>query len=174
MLSLMRKRDPAKNYARVKAWRTKNKDKVNAQARRYTKKHPEKRQATRQRFRKIHAAELLPQEAEQARQRRAADPEHARDIWQSAIARRLAKREAECGRKRPERCELCGGVPHGGQRAEIVWDHDPVTGKFRGWLCHRCNRVLGAVKDSPELLCKMITYLENKGHEPQQTAQPSC
>ena len=165
MLS-MRKRDPAKNYANVKAWRAKNKDKVNAQARRYTKKHPEVRKATKQRFRQAHAAELLPQEAEQARQRRAANPAHAKSIWQSATARRLAKREAECGRKRPKHCELCGDAPEG-QRVEIVWDHDPITGKFRGWLCHRCNRVLGSVKDSTALLQKMIVYLENKGHEPQ-------
>ena len=57
------------------------------------------------------------------------------------------------GRPPPETCELCGEV------ANVVWDHDHQTGLFRGWLCDRCNRVLGSVKDDVVLLSKMIDYL---------------
>lgn len=34
-----------------------------------------------------------------------------------------------------------------------------ATGVFRGWLCQNCNRALGYVHDSVELLQKMIEYL---------------
>ncbi len=34
------------------------------------------------------------------------------------------------------------------------------TSKFRGWICWRCNIVLGKVKDNKQILLKLITYLE--------------
>lgn len=40
-----------------------------------------------------------------------------------------------------------------------VVDHDHTTEKFRGWLCHRCNRALGCFEDDVERLNKAITYL---------------
>lgn len=40
-------------------------------------------------------------------------------------------------------------------------DHNHVTGKVRGLLCHSCNRALGLFQDSPELLEKAKLYLEN-------------
>lgn len=61
--------------------------------------------------------------------------------------------EREAGRKRPECCELCGAM------GMICFDHDHQTGKFRGWLCQRCNLVLGMVKDSTDLLGAMSSYL---------------
>lgn len=39
-------------------------------------------------------------------------------------------------------------------------DHDHLTGKFRGWLCHNCNTGLGLFKDSIEDLKRAIEYLE--------------
>jgi hypothetical protein len=41
----------------------------------------------------------------------------------------------------------------------MVWDHCHKTGVFRGWICHRCNKVLGLIKDAPELLLLMHSYL---------------
>ncbi len=40
------------------------------------------------------------------------------------------------------------------------FDHDHQTGAFRGWICYRCNTTLGKVGEDPELLEKMIHYLE--------------
>jgi len=42
-----------------------------------------------------------------------------------------------------------------------VIDHHHKTKKFRGWLCHKCNRIFndGCTKD---LLLRAIEYLENK------------
>ncbi len=41
-------------------------------------------------------------------------------------------------------------------------DHDHKTGKIRGLLCNRCNRVLGMVKDDLNILTEMKSYLGDK------------
>ena len=46
----------------------------------------------------------------------------------------------------------------------IVFDHCHQSNSFRGWICDRCNKVLGLVKDSVELLNKMGTYLSVRHH----------
>ena len=40
-----------------------------------------------------------------------------------------------------------------------VIDHCHETKEFRGWLCHKCNRALGHLNDSLELLERAIKYL---------------
>ena len=40
-------------------------------------------------------------------------------------------------------------------------DHDHITGKVRGILCHRCNMALGGFKDSTSMLKSAIVYLES-------------
>jgi hypothetical protein len=42
---------------------------------------------------------------------------------------------------------------------QLCVDHCHKTGKIRGLLCGRCNKVLGAVKDSPKLLKALADYL---------------
>lgn len=57
-------------------------------------------------------------------------------------------------------CAICGtGIP--GNRAGWATDHCHRTGKVRGILCHGCNVALGAVKDNPVVLAKLIRYLEH-------------
>lgn len=58
-------------------------------------------------------------------------------------------------RPKPENCELCG-MAH----KKIVFDHDHISMKFRGWICDPCNIVLGSVKENIETLKKMTQYLE--------------
>lgn len=67
----------------------------------------------------------------------------------------LQIREKIAGRKKPKQCELCGAM------GTICFDHDHKTGKFRGWICRRCNATLGLVKDNSELLNSMVKYLNN-------------
>ena len=69
-------------------------------------------------------------------------------------AARRAKIDAKATVARPEHCDICGG------RVRVaVFDHCHATGRFRGWLCDRCNLTLGKVNDDPGLLKKMIAYL---------------
>ena len=67
----------------------------------------------------------------------------------------LKRQEKIAGRKKPEQCELCGAF------GRICFDHNHETGDFRGWICSRCNLVLGLVKDNTELLFALIKYLKN-------------
>lgn len=69
------------------------------------------------------------------------------------MALRIQKREKLAGRKRSEQCEICGSL------GLMCFDHDHDTGKFRGWICHRCNLALGLAKDNVETLEEMIKYL---------------
>lgn len=59
--------------------------------------------------------------------------------------------------KDEEQCRGKGGYKSG------TWclDHDHKTGKFRGWLCHECNRALGNFKDSENLLESALHYLRD-------------
>jgi hypothetical protein len=45
----------------------------------------------------------------------------------------------------------------------LVFDHCHGSQVFRGWLCHVCNKALGAFNDDTELLRKAIQYLELNG-----------
>jgi len=75
--------------------------------------------------------------------------------WKNQEPKRRAKQEAIAGRRCPDVCDICGESAR-----RIVFDHCHAKGRFRGWLCDRCNPTLGGVKDSTTLLAKMIAYLE--------------
>jgi len=55
-------------------------------------------------------------------------------------------------------CAVCAGPPCGKGNYHV--DHDHITGKVRGLLCHKCNVALGMVQDSVEHLNELIEYLE--------------
>ena len=56
----------------------------------------------------------------------------------------------------PQSCQVCGS------RKRICVDHNHETGIVRGFLCNRCNVVLGKVRDNPSLLEKLALYLREK------------
>ena len=74
-------------------------------------------------------------------------------LWKGGIATTEYK-EKIAGRKKSELCELCG---KGGR---ICFDHCHESGKFRGWICRRCNLVLGLVADESKLLILLSDYLK--------------
>jgi hypothetical protein len=62
-------------------------------------------------------------------------------------------------------CPICGRIAEecqgeGSKRASAwVIDHCHKTNTFRGWLCHKCNRGIGAFGDDTKLLQKVLEYL---------------
>ncbi len=61
------------------------------------------------------------------------------------------------------KCKICGKelkIIDGEKNKDIaVVDHDHVTGKIRGILCHGCNLILGNAGDNPQLLLNAAEYL---------------
>jgi hypothetical protein len=70
---------------------------------------------------------------------------------QYPYAQELARQNGVCliCRERPEMFET------------FHYDHDHVTGEFRGLLCHQCNLGLGGFHDSISMLQNAIWYLED-------------
>lgn len=87
------------------------------------------------------------------------NPEKIREFARRKAAKRLNLPEPT--RPMPQTCEACGGPPGGrnGRYGSLNLDHDHITGKFRGWLCDRCNKGLGSLGDSIAGLEKAIEYL---------------
>ncbi len=60
--------------------------------------------------------------------------------------------------KQNHSCAICNCKVATGKGTWHV-DHDHVTNKVRGLLCHHCNTALGLFKDDPIILKKAINYL---------------
>ncbi len=58
-------------------------------------------------------------------------------------------------RSRPEKCEICNEIK------KLVFDHCHTNHVFRGWICQRCNYILGILKDDIYFINKIILYLKN-------------
>jgi hypothetical protein len=59
-------------------------------------------------------------------------------------------------------CAICNKENYKkGRKIELCVDHDHVTGKVRGLLCHRCNHMLGLSRDNAGVLRDAIEYLSN-------------
>lgn len=74
--------------------------------------------------------------------------------WKGGLTR-LQKLEQLAGRKLPTHCELCG------KESKLCFDHDHKSGKFRGWICRKCNTALGMTEDNVQTLALMIKYVKN-------------
>jgi hypothetical protein len=58
----------------------------------------------------------------------------------------------------PIGCECCGRALESGKKTHL--DHCHATGKFRGWLCNRCNLGIGALGDSTAAIERALAYLK--------------
>jgi hypothetical protein len=61
-------------------------------------------------------------------------------------------------------CAICGRPEtrrtKGGKVGRRAVDHDHVTGRVRGLLCHRCNAGIAYLSEDPERLRIAAVYLE--------------
>jgi hypothetical protein len=76
---------------------------------------------------------------------------YAQGFSQLTYLRRL---EAIAGRPKPSACEICHK-----KAKKICFEHCHKTGKFRGWICSRCNFILGII-ESPSYLKPFVKYLK--------------
>jgi len=58
-------------------------------------------------------------------------------------------------------CDICG-VEEGDKK--LLLDHSHVTGNFRGWLCRKCNSMLGFVNDDQDILLEAVRYSGKRSH----------
>lgn len=140
----------SKEYYRRKAreWSAANPEKVKAKGRAWRKANPERQRAACQKW-----ATANPDRIRALRKKwNLANPDKVR-----AGKRRKAGLPNPT-RNCPPTCELCGGPPNG--RGSLCLDHCHASGKFRGWLCSRCNTGLGIFRDSTELLYRAAAYLD--------------
>jgi hypothetical protein len=55
-------------------------------------------------------------------------------------------------------CAICQN-PATGYFKHLVIDHDHATRKFRGLLCSKCNRAIGLLRESADMLEQAAKYL---------------
>jgi hypothetical protein len=61
-------------------------------------------------------------------------------------------------------CSICGRPESTrtstGNLKNLAVDHDHISGKVRGLLCHNCNLALGMFEDNPNFLISALEYLK--------------
>ena len=58
-------------------------------------------------------------------------------------------------------CPICKKTSIPDVTANLVKDHDHITGMGRAWICDSCNTGLGRFKDDISLIKEVIKYLES-------------
>jgi hypothetical protein len=125
-------------------WQRENKDKVKIARDRYLKKN----------------REIIAQRSQEWRKN---NPEKLKELkphWHRKTSYGITRDEYEEKFKQQEGCcAICSHQHQAGRRTGLVVDHDHKTGKFRGLLCHSCNRGIGLLKEDVKILNSAIKYL---------------
>lgn len=150
----------SEQYEYIKVWRLKNPESRTIEARKYREKHPDKVKAKANRYRERNIDKIRERDKLAQRRMRAINPEAEHKRQERHKQKKYQLKVQIAGRPKPSVCEVCGEL-----HRYIVFDHCHKNGKFRGWLCDRCNKVLGIVQDSAILLKKLALYLEEHSNE---------
>lgn len=57
-------------------------------------------------------------------------------------------------------CAICVQPERTARNRLLTIDHDHATGQVRGLLCSQCNRAIGLLGDSPEVIEAAARYLK--------------
>ena len=144
-------------YEYVKAWRKRNPGCRTEEARKRYAKYPEKAAARSKKWREKNLEANREHERLKQAEYRKTKPELQALRMARYNERKRQKQIEIAGRPKPDMCEVCKEM-----NLRIVFDHCHVTGKFRGWLCDRCNKVLGLLKDDAKLFIALASYLKGK------------
>jgi hypothetical protein len=95
-------------------------------------------------------------------------PEKKREFKIARLNKRLKDLETKAGRPLVDNCESCGehiprSIDETTGKTRLMYDHDHITGQFRGWLCHPCNAALGLLKDDVGKIISLANYLCKNG-----------
>lgn len=88
-----------------------------------------------------------------------------RDCAREIVRSRLLAKKIASKIPHDHKCPICERteeeVKNRGGKKSGAWccDHDHKTGKFRGWLCHDCNRAIGNLGDDANRLQRALEYL---------------
>lgn len=143
-----------------KNWYNNNKEKAKAKA---NKKYHENKEAINKKRREHR--QLNPELYKQAAKEKyhSSDKIQYREAgWRKAgIKNMTVKRYDELFLKQNESCGICKTHQSSFKRTLSV-DHCHKTGNVRGLLCDNCNRALGYLKESKQIINNMLKYIENE------------
>ena len=137
----------AKAREQAKAWRAKNKDRINLQRRAERLLNPDKYRAKQLRARLRNGGW-------------GGDPRRHR---RNQLAARYALTPDEYNQlleRQGWRCAICSATSGNSKGHSLFVDHCHSTGVVRGLLCGRCNHALGLLEDDPIRLRRAADYLE--------------
>jgi hypothetical protein len=145
----------------IDAWRTKNTKHVKLYSRSYLEAHREQIRKNKKLYRLRH-----PERAKA--QVRAAYEKNKQIYMRNTHYRTILKRFGlntqqvdDILSSQGHVCKICGGAQNCGKRVRLYADHCHKTGRFRAFLCFRCNSMLGFASDCTDRLQKGILYLNN-------------
>lgn len=149
----------------LRQWKIRNPEKVADGHKQYRAAHPETGRKASLKYKQKNIEQVRAKQRESRRERWKNDPDWASKTTKANAARRIKRLEIAAGRPRPLHCELCSQNPSLCENKKtVVFDHCHKSGEFRGWICDRCNKVLGLVRDNPVILLDMVRYLEERGN----------
>jgi hypothetical protein len=163
---------------RKRVWRVKNAEKVRKQKAAWHAANPDgDRKRSKAWYEANKDAQLEKQRLEYAANPeenraygRAQHAKHKEKRHMSTMKTRIAAQEKLAGRAKSKTCE----TPGCGSLKRICFDHCHDSGEFRGWICHRCNALLGLSGDNAELLRSLADYLdEHRQKTPPSRVTPS-
>ena len=145
------------DFKLIQSWYHRNKERVKARSKLWAAANPEKVKAKRARHHALYPGRIRAL----SKAWRLRNPDKVKDAYLRrkfgiTLDQFKALNEFQSGL-----CAICDGPPNGKYDHTLYVDHDHRTGRVRGLLCDNCNVVLGRVDDSPDLLSRMISYLES-------------
>ncbi len=140
----------------------KNPDHYKAKSRRFREENPESARASVSKWHKKNPEKVKEISRRSYRKLRDTNPELAKErarknkLWTKY--RLTPEQEKEMLDEQEHKCKIC--KKHENEIGRLVPDHNHITKRVRGMLCDPCNRGLGQVCESIQILKAMIKYLE--------------
>lgn len=143
------------NAAIQRNWYNKNKEKARKNAcERYHKNKEEinkKRKIDRQ---------LNPNKYKNINKRNYDPSKRKEQSWKKAgILDMTIEKYNEILESQNHKCAVCN-KPSSFFKKALGVDHNHITGKYRGILCDNCNRALGYLKESEEIIINLLNYVK--------------